>query len=481
MLTPKDAWQATLGQLQLQLNRATFDTWLKGSEVMAYEDGEFMIRVRHAYAKDWLEKHLNHLIQRTLSTIFGRSVQVNYVVYLPNRQRMQPSLGPLWNGEGQEENNVEDHTTERPDYSEWDPRVTDQRSMLSDTSTSIPQTLLNHRYTFDSFVAGSSNQFAYAAAKSIAESPTPTYNPLFIYGGPGLGKTHLLHAIGFDCQDAGRSVIYVTAEAFMNELVMAIRAHTTAAFRERYRSIDVLLIDDIEFLAGKASTEEELYHTFNAIYSRNGQIVAAGRHHPHNLPALDERLRSRFEGGLQADIQVPELETRLEILELKSAAQGKHLPQDVAELLAQQATTSVRELEGLLTQVLGRATLTKQPLTMALAQQALGAKTSSPQSRRSTNLEDILEKTATYHQLSMDDLVGKRRTKDVSRARHIAIYLAREETEASLPQIGEALGGRNHSTVLHSYQKIAEEIESDEELQREVNLIRHQIYLIPKN
>ena len=570
MLTPKDAWQATLGQLQLQLNRATFDTWLRGSELLAYEDGEFVIRVQHAYAKDWLEKHLAHQITKTLGAIFERTVSINYVVHLPHRHQdinltkagplfkpeviqaaakpakpataeieagaKQPDTSPAPDPEqataqkstkareAQESPSekmpqadtpvVEDSTktdkpapetpesptvkgpqadtpvakdstttsaakpapeapaTPAPDYSEWDPRVTEiRRSTHTAASGPAP---FDRRYTFESFITGPSNTFAQAAAKAVAEMPGTRYNPLYIYGGVGLGKTHLLHAIGHVCHTAGRNVLYTTAEAFTNELVSAIRAHTTDELRARYRSVDVLLVDDIQFLAGKSSSEEEFYHTFNAVFSRGGQIVVAGQQHPRQLDKLDDRLRSRFEGGLLADIQAPELDTRLTILRVKSTAQGATLPDDVAGVLARHATDNVRELEGLMTQVIARATLTKQSLSTTLAEQVLNINSMQPR-RRATNIAQVLEATATYHQLSMDDLLSKRRTKAVVRARQIAMYLAREETDASLPQIGEALGGRNHSTVLYGYQKIAKCVEADEALRREVSDIRRKL------
>ncbi|NLX10869.1 MAG: chromosomal replication initiator protein DnaA [Chloroflexi bacterium] len=495
MLSPNDAWHATLGQLQLQLNRATFDTWLKGSELVSYEEGEFLIRVRHAYAKDWLEQHLNHLITHTLGGIFGRSVRINYVVHLPNQQRtLQPAgPGPLWAGTTPDSlpdmDEPDAGPVEQPkpvipaasdllrDYSEWDPRITDVRG----TPTSDPDELplealpLDRRYTFESFVTGPANQFARAAAQSVAAQPGGAFNPLYIYGHTGLGKTHLLQAIGHQCTDAGLKVAYITAEAFTNEMVRAIRSRETEAFRARYRQVDVLLVDDIQFLAGKSATEEEFYHTFNAIYAHGGQIVVTCDRQPRAISGLDDRLRSRFEGGLVVDIQAPAEETRRAILKAKAAAQQITLPDDVADLLARQPINSVREIEGVLLQVLARATLTAQPVSIGLAQLVLDKMSLQP--RRTTDLSHVLEATAKYHQLSLDDLMSKRRTKAIVRARHIAMYLAREETEATLPQIGAALGGRNHSTVLHGYQKIADEVAGDDDLRREVSDIRRQLYV----
>lgn len=476
MLSPRDAWQATLGQLQLQLNRATYDTWLKGSELAAYEDGEFVIRVRHAYAKDWIEKHLHPLITQTLGNTFGRSVRASFIVHTPQPKPSPSSAGPLWASRAVSD---EDDDDVLPDYSEWAPSKAASRT----PAEPAPQIPLNRRYTFDEFVVGPGNQFAYAAAKAVAETPAGPYNPLVLYSEVGLGKTHLLQAIGHACKAGGRRMAYVTAETFTNELVAAIRARKTEEFRERYRCLDVLLLDDIQFIAGKTSTEEELYHTFNAILAHDGQIVVASDRHPRAISSLDERLRSRFEGGLLADIQPPDLETRLAILEKKAAAQGVALPAEVAHQIARHAERNVRELEGLLTQVTARATLSKQPITVQMVQHMIDKNnvTSSIPARRSANLDQVLKATATYHQLSLDDLLSKRRTKEIVRARHVAIYLAREETDLSFPAIGEALGGRNHSTVVHGYQKIADEIESDDDLREELSSIRRQLYPLSPN
>lgn len=538
MLEPKQAWQATLGQLQLQLNRATFDTWLKGSELLAYNDGSFTIRVRHAYAKDWLDKHLKHLINQTLSTIFGQPSQVNFVVILPNRKRPDLNeaspLFPEASGEGSDSApeqseasaatsaalNVrpavgtkvsprltpsrprpkrrvrtkaiaakgavaaiapvpdEPRPAPEPDYSEWDPRFNEIRRSHPGPLPPVETIKFDRRCTFASFMTGPGNQFAWMAAQSVAESPTRKYNPLVLYGPVGLGKTHLLHAIAQAMTAAGCEVVFTTAEAFTNDLVGSIRTKTMEEFRAKYRGAQTLIIDDFDFIAGKTSTEEEFFHTFNAVLANQGQIIVACSAAPRQIGGLDVRLRARLEAGLLADLQPPDYETRLKIVRSKAAEQGVTLPQDVAEMLAQHEAENVCEIEGLLTQVTARASLGKQPITKALAEQALN-RTAAPQPKRRANMRDILEATASYHQLSLDDLLGKRRTKEVVRARHIAMYLAREETEASFPQIGEALGGRNHSTVLHGYQKIASELSADETLRQELSRIREQLYQLP--
>ncbi|MGQ9851044.1 MAG: chromosomal replication initiator protein DnaA [Aggregatilineaceae bacterium] len=504
MLTPKDAWQATLGQLQLQLNRATFETWLKGAELLSCDDGQFVIRVRHAYAKDWLEKHLQWQIVETLGNLCERDVSVNFVVAAPPRPVPSAAAGPLFDQQAAESSAAptppaapDTSSTAQPQaaaptqpsasatltdrYSEWDPRVSNvRRSSAASRSTTGGESSFNRLFTFERFVPGPCNQFAFAAAKAVAEAPGERYNPLVIYGGVGLGKTHLLHAIGHIATANGKQARYVTAEEFTNELVTAIKSHSTEALRERYRQLDVFLLDDIQFLAGKTSSEEEFFHTFNALFSLGKQIVVSCNQHPRQLTELDDRLQSRLAGGLLADLQVPEEETRRAILKAKSSARGMPLPDEVAVTLAQHAATNVRELEGLVTQVLARAALTGQPLNAALAEQVISRHSVTPPTRRAPNLADVLQATATYHQLSLDDLLSKRRTKEVVRARQIAMYLAREETDASLPEIGAALGGRNHSTVLYGYQKIAKSVDLDPSLRREVSEIRRQLTLLPR-
>lgn len=515
MLSPQDAWQAALDHLQLKMARPTFDTWLSGAEFVSYANDEFVVRVRHAYAKDWLERHLLKDMTQTLSRIFARIITIKLIVHLPHRNKtktvqdagplfagLQPSAAPAA-GESPRtlgssasallpaadhtpapaapESGTEDNPADKPvaEYSEWDPRVRDVRSTAEiekeKANASEAALPLIDTFTFDTFVTGPSNQFAHMAAKAIVDSPGTRYNPVVFFGGVGLGKTHLLNAIGHECEKRGRRVLYVTAETFTNETIAAIRSRKTDELRQRYRYVDVLLMDDLQFMAGKSSTEEEFYHTFNAIVARGGQIVIATNANPRQLTKLDDRLLSRLEGGLIADIQVPEEETRRAILRVKSTAQGVALPDEVAQKLAELAIQNVRELEGLLTQVLARAQLAKQPLTLALAQQVLKKQGIEVVAERVPHLSQVFEAAAEYHQLSLDDLLSKRRTQKIARARQIAMYLAREVTGASLPQIGEALGGRNHTTVLYGCKKIATAIQDDVVLRDEVIHIRENL------
>ena len=450
-MSPQDAWQATLGQLELQLNRATFETWVKGSRLLAYEDGTFIVSVRNAYAKAWLEKRLYSAIRRTLAELYGRTVEVRFAVYNPLEDSRD--LGPLWHEEALP---GEDDVAYLPDAAEQDFEST-----------------LNPRYTFDTFVVGGSNQLAHAATMAVAEHPGGAYNPLFLYGDVGLGKTHLLHAIGNACRERQMRVVYITSEQFTNELINSIRNQETSAFRERYRTVDVLLVDDIQFIAGKDSTQEEFFHTFNALHSANSQIVLASDRRPRAMATLEDRLRSRFEWGLIADIQPPDLEMRMAILNDKAYQYGYELPDDVAGIVAQQIRGNVRELEGVLTQLLAQSRLTHQSLSDELVRRVL-KEYRAP--RRTHTIESVLEVTAAFHDLALEDLTGPRRTKKIAMARQQAMYLARESTEASLPQIGQALGGRDHTTIMHGYNKIVEMLEADEELRSEIKQLRLRLF-----
>jgi len=444
-------WQAALGELQLQMTKPTFDTWLKNTSLISYEDGTFVIGVHNAYAKDWLENRLLSIIKRALVGIVGRSVEVKFVVWPRERAASKRSagtqeLGPLLSG--------------------------DKELTLTPPRAKSPA-MLNPKYTFETFVVGPSNRLAHAASLAVAENPADAYNPLFIYGGVGLGKTHLLQAIGHVCQRKALRVLYVSSEEFTNDLINSIRNHTTEHFRDKYRTIDILLVDDIQFIAGKESTQEEFFHTFNTLYAANKQIVISSDRPPKAILTLEERLRSRFEGGLIADIQPPDLETRIAILRFKAEAQPLSVPDEVIDLIAHRVLSNVRELEGALNRVVAYAKLTGRPLTLEVASVAL--RDLLPR-RESISLEQILEAVASFYGVKVEDLKGRRRSKELVRPRQMAMYLMREEVKASLPQIGEALGGRDHTTVLYGHRKICDQIERDEGLRRELLAIKEKLY-----
>jgi chromosomal replication initiator protein len=334
---------------------------------------------------------------------------------------------------------------------------------------------LNRKYTFSSFIVGSSNRLAHAAALGVAENPGNSYNPLFVYSGVGLGKTHLLHAIGWEAIRVRPRVMYVTAEQFTNEFISAIRERRSEDFRDKYRSVDVLLLDDIQFIAGKEQTQEGLFHTFNALHTGNSQIVISCDRPPKSLTLLEDRLRSRFEWGLIVDMQPPDLETRTAILQTKAEEQKTGAPPEVLNFIARRIQKNIRELEGALNRVMAYARLTKSPLTVELATQAL-ADISSDAHKRTLTPTVIMSVVATFFNIPPETLQGKRRDKTSSQARQIAMYLLREELQCSWTQIGRELGGRDHSTILHGYHKISDEVNTDHGLRRDLLEIRENLY-----
>jgi len=439
-------WRAALGELQLQMTRPTFDTWLKNTRAISYEDGTLIVGVHSAYAKDWLENRLLSIIKRTLVGIVGRTVEARFILDVKTPGEDDPQF------------------LLQPPIPE--PEVTTARNSSA--------TMLNSRYTFSTFVIGSSNRLAHAAALAVAENPAMAYNPLFLYGGAGLGKTHLMHAVGHACQDKGLRVLYATSEKFTNELINSIRNRSTEEFRNKYRTIDVLLLDDIHFIAGKESTQEEFFHTFNALQAANSQVVISSDRPPKAILTLEERLCSRFEGGLIADIQPPNLETRIAILQFKREPQPIPVPDQVIEYIAHRFMNNVRELEGALNRVVAEAMSERQPLTVESAAVALQGMFIN--NRRECTPEAVIEAVADFYSLSPEDLKGRSRSQKVVRPRQLAMHLARQETKASLPQIGKALGDRDHTTVLHGVQQVSDRIERDEILRREVLAIRKMLY-----
>ncbi|HEX9414366.1 MAG TPA: chromosomal replication initiator protein DnaA [Ktedonobacterales bacterium] len=342
------------------------------------------------------------------------------------------------------------------------------------TTGSMPLPRLNHRYTFSTFIVGSGNRLAHAASLAVADAPGQAYNPLFLYGGVGLGKTHLLHALGHKMLEMALSVLYVSSETFTNEIINAIRYRTTDEFRAKYRSVDVLLVDDIQFIAGKDSTEEEFFHTFNSLYEMSKQIVICSDRPPKAIVSLEERLRSRFEWGLIADIQPPDLETRVAILRAKADLLGRVVPDDVVTYIASRVQSNIRELEGSFNRLLAFAELQGLPLTVETAKAALASIASDGRQRR-VSLAEVLAAVAEFYRIPEDDLRGKQRDKHIVVPRQVAMYIMRQETEASLLEIGQSLGGRDHSTVLHGCEKITRAVNENTSLRKEVLAIRQQL------
>ncbi len=437
----KGVWEAAKGELQLQMTKATYDTWISNTYPIAYEDGTFFIGVHNTYAKEWLQHRLLTIVKRTLIGLLNRTVEVNFVV--------------------------------RPKSPDHSPTTTILPDLPAQAQPPLSQPLLTSHYTFDTFIVGSSNRLAHAAALAVTESPGEGYNPLFIHGGVGLGKTHLLHAIGNLGLARDSAVLYVSSETFTNDLITSIRNQTTGDFRAKYRQLDILLVDDIQFIAGKEGTQEEFFHTFNTLYSSNKQIVISSDRHPKAIPTLEERLSSRFEWGLIADIQPPDLETRIAILRFKAENQSLPIPDDVIDYIAHKFSSNIRQLEGALNRVIAHAQMTFSPVSIQLATEALQDVLVS---RDSLTLDQIIEAVAEFYGLNQQELESARRTKHLALARQVAMYLCREETESSLIQIGAALGHRDHSTIMHGHDKIALRIEEDDQLRRDVVAIKTGLY-----
>ena len=450
-------WRAALGELELNVTQSTYDTWLKPTHAIGFEGDTLILGAPSAYYKDWLENRLGVDVRRALTRVSSRPIDFRVVVSGKSngasaRPAAEDGAGP---GNGRAGRNA---AAARP--------------APAQPPLGLERPDLNPRYTFSTYVVGASNRLAHAAANAVAEGPSARYNPLCLYGGVGLGKTHLLHAIGHKLAGRNHRVRYVTSETFTNDLISAIRTHTTEEFRNRYRQVDVLLLDDVQFLIGKDSTQEELFHTFNAMYSANRQIVISSDRHPHALVTLEARLRSRFEGGLLADIQPPDLEMRLAILQELVEKESVPVPDAVVGMLAHRIQTNTRELVGALTQVVGYAQLMHVPLTADVAERVLAT---SAVHRRAPTADAILRGVADFYGVTTDDLTGTRRVQRIVVPRHVAMYIMREDGQMSLPQIGQTLN-RDHTTVLHGVDRITEQIDKNEALRRDVLSIRDGLF-----
>lgn len=440
-MNSEQAWRAAQGQLQLEMPKAAYDTWVRDANYFSYEDGMFVISVQNAYARDWLESRLSSTVIRILTGMMNRTVTVRFIVWQDRE---------MGEGNGLELNQDE-----------------------ADKNLSPINQTLNARYTFENFVVGASNRLAHAASLAVAENPAQAYNPLFLYGGVGLGKTHLLHAIGNLSASRGQGILYVSSEEFTNDLINAIRAHKTQGFREKYRHIDVLLIDDIQFIAGKESTQEEFFHTFNTLHGQDKQIIISSDRPPKALNTLEERLRSRFEWGLTADLQPPDFETRMAILRSKAERAGRNVPGEIIEVIARRVQSNIRELEGALTRVVAFVDLSGLPLTPKLVETALADLLPR---RSKVDPDEVVKSVADAFGVKLERMLSRERSREVALPRQIAMYLLREESNISLPSIGETLGGRDHTTIMYGCDKIADLLERDNRLRRQVIEIRENLY-----
>jgi chromosomal replication initiator protein len=459
-MTNDELWQATLGELELLISKANFSTWLKETFISEIDQGRVVVGVPNLFTKGWLETKYHQNILKALENITGQPVtEVTY--------RVESARGRT--------------TSTKP-----------KNSATQLTSASAPASAgeaprvdavtkggsnLNPGYTFDTFIVGKGNELARAAAMAVADRPGQVYNPLFIYGGVGLGKTHLMQAVGHKIleKDPKKKVLYVTSEQFTNEFIQAIQKGNGESFKRAYRNIDALLVDDIQFLTGKEGTQEEFFHTFNALHQSKKQVIITSDRPPKSIPAIEHRLISRFEWGMVADIAQPDLETRRAILEAKCDEKSYKLPIDVLNYIATHVQSNVRELEGALNRIMANAQLKNEAVTVETVKRLLASLTNQPR-RGGLTPKQVVQVVASFFDIRMEDLLGTSRKKELVVPRQISMYLIREEIKASFPAIGQELGGRDHTTAMHACLKIAQELETSEKIRQDVALIRQRLY-----
>lgn len=437
----KNLWAKTLDIIKSELSEVSFNTWIKSCEPISISNNTIKISVPNSFTQDILDKRYKVLVANSIKAVCSKMYNIEFIIV------SDTSISDT--------DDMKNHSSQRS-----------KSIIVNDEMSST----LNPKYTFDSFVIGNSNRFAHAASLAVAESPAKAYNPLFIYGGVGLGKTHLMHAIGHYILDGNPNarVVYVSSEKFTNELINAIKDDKNEEFRNKYRNVDVLLIDDIQFIAGKERTQEEFFHTFNALHDANKQIILSSDRPPKEIPTLEDRLRSRFEWGLIADIQVPDFETRMAILKKKADVENLNVANEVMGYIATKIKSNIRELEGALIRIIAYSSLTNREVTVDLATEALKDIISKKQGKHIT-IDSIQDIVASYFNLRIEDLKSQRRTRNVAYPRQIAMYLSRKLTDMSLPKIGEEFGGRDHTTVIHAYEKISGNLKTDDSLQHTVN------------
>ena len=432
----EELWNKILETIKKELSPQAYNSWFSQTKVVKFGENELILSAPGDFCKDWLEKKytgfIKDILKRTLSlddSLKIRFISADQKFSAPARSSPHP----------------------KKNIKKSEPFLKDNKLILTP------------KYTFDNFVVGNSNRFAHAACLAVAQSPAKSYNPLFVYGEVGLGKTHLIQAIATHImQHSGKTkikVLYISSERFTNELINSIKDGSTAAFRDKYRSVDILLIDDIQFLTGKERTQEEFFHTFNTLYESNKQIVITSDRPPKDIATLEERLISRFEWGLITDIQPPDFETRIAILRKKAQSENLNMPNEVIDFIAEKIPSNIRQLEGALTKLTAYSTLTKKELSVSLAQNIL--KDIIPLENKKISVNQIQKVVSDYYTIKVNSLLSKKRTKEIVLARQVAIYLSRELTDMSLPSIGGAFGGKDHTTILHSYNKIKDKIKKD--------------------
>lgn len=456
-----ELWRACLAKIELNISRPNFLTWFQGTGIIDVQDGIATVAVPNGFAKEWLQNKYHKIILHSIRELSSDVKDVTYVIGKPEVP------GGQFTAQTRSDASLRKNRSRIP--------VFDAEELSIKELSVNPETNLNPRYTLDQFVVGSFNELAHAAAQSVIAHPGLSYNPLFIYGGVGLGKTHLIQAIGNELvrRSPGIRVRYVPSEKFMGEIVEHLKNQDMARLKEKYRAIDVLIMDDIQFIARTEKMQEEFFHTFNSLYEKNKQIVISSDRPPHAIATLEERLRSRFEGGMIADIGLPDFETRLLILKTKAEAKGVSLPEDAFRYIAETIKNNIRELEGALNRIVMNTKVSNAPITLELVKklvsnhQAGALKFISP--------KKIIRAVAEFYDLDEKDLINHSRRRDVVKPRQIAMYLMREELKSSFPSIGDKFGGRDHTTAIHSCEKIANDLKVNAELEEEIRMIKDKI------
>lgn len=448
--TPEHLWEVTLGSLELQVSRPSFSTWLKQTIGISWDGSSLVVGAHSSFVAEWLEKRMSVLVEEAVSKIVAFPVDVRFKV-VTSFDASQPSESGI-------------------------PSITPRPHTINmSNESSFLGTKLNTKYTLSSFVVGTSNQLAYAAAVAVSSRPGKAYNPLFLHSGVGLGKTHLLHAIGNESVGNGLSCLYVTSEQFTNDFITSIQTKQTKSFRDRYRSIDVLLVDDVQFFRGKDSIQEGFFHTFNDLHNSDRQIVIASDRPSGDLSLLEDRLKSRLEWGLSAEMDRPDWETRVAILQKKAGVLGITLPDDVLNMLSQTFLHSIRQLEGALNRLHAFSDLTQRPMSLTTAQHALADLMSLNQHPSPPSTSEVLLQVCALYDISLASLASKKRTKALTQARRTVIYLLREDGQCTLTAIGHLLGGRDHTTIRHMYNQVVSQMPSDQLLQKDIRTARDAI------
>lgn len=469
-----ELWQAALGEIELSISKANFSTWFKNTTILSNENGKVVIGVPNGFAKEWLENKYNTYIFRALRNFQDDVREISCVIYTNDQdQQADKKTDSVQTAVQHNAPMYQPQEIQAPPvYAQHNPAPSAASQMSFENN-------INTRYTFENFIIGENNELARAACYAVSQNPGKIYNPLFIYGGVGLGKTHLLQSIGNEvlAHDPSKRIKYITSERFANELIDSIRSQTVNEFKATYQAIDLLIIDDVQFLSGKEKTQIEFFHIFNALYQLNKQIVISSDRPPKAIATLEDRLRSRFEGGMTVDIGKPDLETRIAILKIKTAEKNFYMDEEALRFIAENVKNNIRELEGALNRIIGACEFNKKLPTLKFVQQCLQEIISSGK-KKGIQPQNVIEAIAQYFNISTKELIEKGRKKEIAYARHIAMYLMRSELSASYPSIGTLFGGRDHTTALHAFEKISKEMETDEKVREDINILRERLYAV---